>query len=88
MRYARIKPAVCQIELHPYLTQEEMVKLCKVFDIKITGYSSFGPASFVELDMHKGTPSLFEHNVVGQVASKYNKSAYILESTVHKLTRV
>jgi len=74
LRYARIKPAVCQIELHPYLTQDAMVKLCKTFKIAVTGYSSFGPASFVELDMHKNTPSLLEHESIAEIAKKHNKT--------------
>lgn len=74
LRYARIKPAVLQVELHPYLPQEQLVKLCKVNDIAITAYCSFGPASWLELDMHKHVPSLLEHDVAAQIATKHKKS--------------
>jgi len=74
MRYARIKPSVNQIELHPYLTQEGMVDLCKTFNVAVTGYSSLGPQSYVELGGDKGAPSLLSHDVVAGIASKANKS--------------
>jgi D-xylose reductase len=73
MRYARIEPQVLQIELHPYLTQEPLLKLAKTLGIAVTAYSSFGPQSFVELDMNKGTPSLLEHNAIESIAKAVNR---------------
>ncbi|KAJ7103373.1 NADP-dependent oxidoreductase domain-containing protein [Mycena belliarum] len=74
LRYARIKPQVLQIELHPYLTQEALVELAKTLGIAITAYSSFGPQSYIELDMDRAAPSLLTHDAVASVASKYNKT--------------
>lgn len=75
MRYARYEPQVLQIELHPYLTQEPLIDLCKTLGIAITAYSSFGPQSFVELKMDQGAPSLLKHDTISQVAQKHGKSA-------------
>jgi len=47
VKYARHPVSVLQIEHHPYLTQEPLVKLCKTLGIAITAYSSFGPMSYV-----------------------------------------
>lgn len=44
LRYARIPPQVLQVEIHPYLTQEPLVKLAQGHGIAVTAYSSFGPA--------------------------------------------
>ncbi|KAF2150523.1 Aldo/keto reductase [Myriangium duriaei CBS 260.36] len=76
LRYARITPATLQIEHHPYLTQEGLLQLCKDNNIHVTAYSSFGPQSFVELDMQKAkdTPLLFDHKTVKTIADKHQKS--------------
>ena len=76
MRYARIEPQVLQVELHPFLTQEGLVKYCKLLNIAVTAYSSFGPQSYVELGVDKGVGSLLEHNTISSIASKNGKSMY------------
>lgn len=76
LRYARIPPATLQIEHHPYLTQETLLSLCKDNDIRVTAYSSFGPQSFVELDMKsaKDATLLFDNDTVKKIAGKHDKS--------------
>ena len=87
MRYARIEPQVFQVELHPYLTQEGIVELAKTLGIAVTAYSSFGPQSYVELQSDKGTPSLFEHNVITGIAKAHNKSGLPQVFCLYLLTR-
>jgi len=76
LRYAKIRPAVLQIEHHPYLVQKNLLKLAKAEGIAVTAYSSFGPQSFVELGFAnaKDTPVLFEHEVVTKLSEKYKKT--------------
>lgn len=76
LRYARIRPAVLQIEHHPYLVQPTLLKLAKSEGIAVTAYSSFGPQSFVELGWEKAkdTPVLFEHPVVTKIAQRTGKT--------------
>lgn len=76
LRYAKIVPATLQIEHHPYLTQEGLVKLAQDHGIAVTAYSSFGPQSFLELDMQqaKDTPLLLEHPTIKSVADKHGKT--------------
>ncbi|RPA76616.1 D-xylose reductase [Ascobolus immersus RN42] len=74
LKYAKIKPAVLQIEHHPYLQQPSLIKLAKEQDIAVTAYSSFGPASFIELGWEnaKETPVLFEHDTITSIAKAHN----------------
>lgn len=77
LRHARIRPATLQIEHHPYLQQKKLIKYVQNEGIVITAYSSFGPLSFIELNMDSAhnTPTLFEHNVITSAASKHGKTA-------------
>lgn len=76
LRYAKTIPATLQIEHHPYLTQEPLIDLCKTNGIKVTAYSSFGPQSFLELEMQraKDTPLLFDNSSVKSIAEKHGKT--------------
>lgn len=75
-RYAKILPATLQIEHHPYLTQPHLVEYVQKQGIAVTAYSSFGPLSFIELDLEnaKDTPLLFEHDAVKSIAEKHGKT--------------
>lgn len=74
LTYARYEPQVLQIELHPYLTQDNLIKLANTLGIALTAYSSFGPQSYVELGVNKGVVGLLEHDTVGTLAKTYNRS--------------
>jgi len=68
LSYAEIKPVCNQVELHPYLTQEDLVKFCFKYDIMVTAYSPLcrGTNNF-EKDIQK-EPLLIE------LAQKYGKT--------------
>ncbi|KAL0083558.1 xylose reductase [Phycomyces blakesleeanus] len=76
LTYANIKPAVLQIELHPYLQQTRLVEWVQSQGINITAYSSFGPASFIQLtEDGKSAQPLLEHEVIKSIAKKHGKTA-------------
>lgn len=76
LRYAKIVPATLQIEHHPYLAQPALVKFAQDQGIAVTAYSSFGPQSFLELDMKRAhdTPLLFDNPTVKKIAEKHGKT--------------
>lgn len=76
LRYARIRPATLQIEHHPYLTQTRLVEYAQKEGITVTAYSSFGPVSFLELNMKNAheTPILFDHSTIKRIAEKHGKT--------------
>ena len=76
-RYARIEPAVLQIEHHPYLVQQPLLDLARALGLAVTAYSSYGPQTWLELDMHHSVPSLFENDVITSIAKRHGKSASV-----------
>lgn len=71
LSYAKIKPAVNQIELHAYLQQPELLEFCKYNNIVITAYSPLGsPGNSKD----KGFPVLLEDKIVNEIAQSHNKT--------------
>ena len=67
---ATIPPAVLQVEMHPYLTQERLVRFAAQNDIAVTAFSPLGAGSYVQLGMAETTQSVLEHPVVGEIAER------------------
>ncbi|TFK93758.1 Aldo/keto reductase [Polyporus arcularius HHB13444] len=74
MSYARIKPSVLQIEIHPYNVQERAVQYARSQGLEVTGYSSFGPLGFRELNMPKALHAqpLFTHPMITTLAEAHD----------------
>jgi D-xylose reductase len=74
MAYAKIKPAVLQVESHPYLTQQRLMQLARDYAIEVTAFSPLGALSYLELDMAGAQESVLEQAVVKQAAKRLNKT--------------
>jgi len=74
MSYAKIKPAMLQIESHPFLTQEKLLKLCKNYSIPVTAFSPFGALSYVELSMADDSETVFDKTAVLSAAERLGKT--------------
>jgi D-xylose reductase len=74
MSYAQHKPDVLQIESHPYLTQERLIRLAKQYGMTVTTFSPLGAASYLEMDMANDTESVLESEIVKRIASSLGKT--------------
>jgi len=71
---AKIKPEMNQVELHPALVQDELVKFCKKHDVLVTAYSPLGSKDRASQMKKDDEPDLFELDSVKSIAEKYNKT--------------
>jgi alcohol dehydrogenase (NADP+) len=62
---ARIKPAVVQVESHPYLPEWELLDFCREHGIVVQAFAALG---------HAMTPSLLEDPVVTTIAQRVHKT--------------
>ena len=71
---AKIPPAVLQVELHPYLTQEKLLRFCCESGIAVTGFSPLGAQSYFALNMAGQDESVLESEPVRQIAAALNRT--------------
>lgn len=74
MAYATIKPSDLQIESHPYLTQERLIRLANDYGIAVTAFSPLGALSYFELDMADALESVLIQPVVLAAAKRLEKT--------------
>jgi len=70
LTYAKVKPAVNQVEIHPYNQQGRLIEFCRHYDIVVTAYSPLGSQE----EMNAGKPSLLADPAIQKIAERYEKS--------------
>ena len=75
LSYARIRPAVLQVESHPFLVQEKLLRYCQQEKIAFTAFSPLGAASYYSLGMAAPHESLLDHSIVQCIALEKHRSA-------------
>jgi diketogulonate reductase-like aldo/keto reductase len=81
-----IKPAVNQVELHPYLSQTNLIKYCQHHGIEVQAYSPLGTPGYKE----SGEPSLLEEPTLATIAQKHETTPaqVVLAWALHRNTSV
>jgi D-xylose reductase len=74
MSQAEIPPAMLQVEMHPYLTQEKLLRFCHESQIAVTAFSPLGAQSYFQLEMAETSESLLVHDEIKTIANKHGKS--------------
>lgn len=74
LAYSTIKPSVLQIESHPFLTQEPLLRRCQEENVTLTAFSPLGASSYVELDMAEESDVLLQHPVIRAIAEEHRKT--------------
>lgn len=74
LNYARIAPAVLQVESHPYLTQTNLMRFCAEQDVAVTAFSPLGALSYLELDMASQSESVLQQPGVMAIAERLGKT--------------
>ncbi|XP_052455653.1 aldo-keto reductase family 1 member A1-B [Carassius gibelio] len=69
---ASIKPAVLQVESHPYLAQVELLAHCRDRGLVMTAYSPLGSSD--RAWKHPEEPVLLEEPAIAALAKKHNKT--------------
>ena len=71
---ATIKPSTLQIELHPHNSQQKLVRFAHQHGMNVTAFSTFGSASYVELDMATAADSLMTNPEITGIAKAKGKT--------------
>ncbi|WOJ98237.1 aldo/keto reductase [Congregibacter brevis] len=74
MTYANRPPAMLQIESHPYLSQDALLRTAADYGIPVTAFSPLGALSYVALDMANGSESVLNEAIVVSAAQRLKKT--------------
>jgi D-xylose reductase len=74
LSHAKIPPAVLQVEMHPYLAQEKLVRFCQQEKIGVTAFSPLGARSYVQIGMATEADSALNEQVVRDTAARHKKT--------------
>jgi D-xylose reductase len=74
LSYATIRPEVLQIELHPMLAQEKLLRFCRGQGVAVTAFSPLGAPSYVPLGMATAEESALAHPTVTEIAARHART--------------
>ncbi len=75
LSYAQVPPALLQVEMHPLLTQEKLLRFCQQQSIAVTAFSPLGAESYFSLSMAGEEESLLQNSIVCEIAQAHGRSA-------------
>jgi alcohol dehydrogenase (NADP+) len=87
---ATIKPEMNQVELHPYLQQDELVSFCKDNEVHLTAYAPLGSSDRPSALKGKDEPVLLQDPYVKEVAENHQctPAQVLISWSIHRGTAV
>jgi aldehyde reductase len=74
LKEGSIRPVMNQVECHPYLNQNQLLKFCKEKQIALTAYCPLGSPDRPAQMKAKDEPTLLDHPVIKELAEKHKKT--------------
>ncbi|MCA9140085.1 MAG: aldo/keto reductase [Planctomycetales bacterium] len=74
MASSMIKPSVLQVELHPYLTQEKLLRFCAENEIHVTGFSPLGAQSYFSIGMAEAGEGVLDREETKAIAAEVGRT--------------
>ena len=74
LSYAQVRPALLQVEMHPLLTQDKLLRFCQQQSIAVTAFSPLGAESYFSLGMAREEESLLKNSIVNKIAQNHGRS--------------
>ncbi|MCX5682342.1 MAG: aldo/keto reductase, partial [Planctomycetota bacterium] len=74
LSYATIRPTVLQVEMHPYLPQQRLLRYCQEEGIAVTAFSPLGAESYVPIGMAGAEESVLKDPRVTGLARRHGRT--------------
>ncbi|MBL7473641.1 aldo/keto reductase [Robertkochia sediminum] len=68
LKHSTIKPSMNQVELHPYLSQNDLLEFCAQHHIAITAYSPLGSGDRPKNMKKENEPALLQNETINTIA--------------------
>ncbi len=81
LSYARIPPAVNQVEIHPYNQQSQLLEYCRAHNIVVQAYSPLGSPGYKE----SVEPEVLSDPILKEIANKHGIIATFMAKISDKL---
>jgi D-xylose reductase len=74
LSYCSIRPAVHQLELHPYLTQPRQLRYCAQEKIAVTAFSPLGSSAYESIGMATAEENVLRDPVITALAAAHGRT--------------